>query len=242
MWYQGWDKVPDIVSKCLSSWEKHNPEWQIIKLDKDNIFDYVPQMKSDLPKLATNPRHTCDVVRIYLMRYLGGVYVDATTFCMKPLDEWIPEGTFLFSNPLPGRLIANWFQKSEPHTYLYQKYLEEVIDYWNFRINYTDQYEMKTYIGWPFTAFGLCYERDPLFKDQWDATHKISSKVCSDKKDPDARGEGTHYLTHHPTTTTNEVIEEDIKRFESKIDPLYKLTKHYKVKPNSTMGYLLSNY
>lgn len=61
----------------------------------------------------------------------------------------------------------------------------------------------------------------------WNKVPDIVSKcICSWEK-------------HNPEW---QISEEDIKRFESKIDPLYELTKHYKVKPNSTMGYLLSNY
>jgi hypothetical protein len=43
----------------------------------------------------------------------GGVWTDATTICLRPLDEWLPDcmpaGFFCFRDPGPDRLVSNWF-------------------------------------------------------------------------------------------------------------------------------------
>jgi mannosyltransferase OCH1-like enzyme len=44
------------------------------------------------------------LARLCLLRTHGGVWVDATVFCRRPLDEWLPEhaasGFFAFANPV----------------------------------------------------------------------------------------------------------------------------------------------
>ena len=80
-WFQGWDSAPEIVQLCLESWKYHNPEWDIVLLDKGNIKQYV-DLDKVLPKtfMENTPAGYSDVLRIALLKEYGGVWADATCF------------------------------------------------------------------------------------------------------------------------------------------------------------------
>ena len=119
LWYQGLAAAPLVVRRCIDSWIEQNPTWNVVVLDSDNLTDYV---QLDLPpaKLATLPlTKQSNLVRLQLLSENGGVWADATTICMRPLDTWIDgytrSGFFAFEWPGRDRLISNWFMVSERH-------------------------------------------------------------------------------------------------------------------------------
>ena len=36
-WLQGWENTPELVKRCLRSWEHHNPGWTIRTLDAETL-------------------------------------------------------------------------------------------------------------------------------------------------------------------------------------------------------------
>jgi hypothetical protein len=54
-----------------------------------------------------------------LLRRHGGVWADATCYCLQPLAEWLPSklapaGFFAFDRPAPDRMLASWFLAAQP--------------------------------------------------------------------------------------------------------------------------------
>jgi mannosyltransferase OCH1-like enzyme len=37
MWLQGFDNAPMLIKKCFASWKRHNPNWNIVFLDEENM-------------------------------------------------------------------------------------------------------------------------------------------------------------------------------------------------------------
>ena len=110
MWLQGLDKAPDIVKKCWASWEKYNPDWQLVLLDESNLEQYVPVQEiigENREYISRN--HLSDIIRINLLAKYGGVWVDATCFCCVPLDKWLgryaTSGFFAFGSPNRNKLL-----------------------------------------------------------------------------------------------------------------------------------------
>ena len=112
-WHQGWNNAPDIVKRCAATWQKHNSGWDINLLDAATIREKielppaVKTLKLPLPALS-------DVIRLCLLKKYGGVWADATLWCVRPLDDWInsvcaPSGFFAYDKPGPGRPISSWF-------------------------------------------------------------------------------------------------------------------------------------
>jgi mannosyltransferase OCH1-like enzyme len=88
MWRQGFANAPKLVQKCLESWRRHNPGWQIVLLDEQSVRRYLNLNEiigKNQEKITVQA--ISNIVRINLLANFGGVWVDATCFCCQPLDE-----------------------------------------------------------------------------------------------------------------------------------------------------------
>lgn len=131
LWFQGFNEAPDLVRRCLRSWSVRNPEWEVILLNRQSISRYADFDPADYPCLG--PSQQSDLLRLGLLARHGGVWADATTFCVQPLDTWLPaasrSGFFAFSNPGPDRLIASWFLCAEEANPLVEELLASLLKY-----------------------------------------------------------------------------------------------------------------
>ncbi len=129
LWLQGLDKAPIEVKKCYESWVKRNPGWQVIFMDESNIAEHITPPKWEVAKYVTS-----EILRINLLAKHGGVWVDATCFCVKPLDEWLPAymgaGFFAFERPGPDRMLSSWFLASNKDNYITTAYQKRVNAFW----------------------------------------------------------------------------------------------------------------
>jgi hypothetical protein len=130
LWVTGLDDAPRVVKSCYRSWLRHNPGWELTFLDKDNINQY---FSIDIP--AYTPVVLSEILRINLLAKYGGVWVDATCFCNKPLDSWIydhlQKGFFVFERPAPDRMISSWFMAGVPGNYIANRYQLAVNTFWH---------------------------------------------------------------------------------------------------------------
>jgi hypothetical protein len=171
LWFQGFNNAPDLVKKCLFSWKYHNPDWNIIELDDTNLDTYVDVSSYSQITLTA----LSDIVRILLLNKFGGIWVDATTFCDMPLNNWLPnnitEGFFTFSWPRKkciNHKISSYFIYSEKGGYIINE-LEKAI------IQYFKDYQTPQEYFWLHRLFGLRYTLDPLFKNAHDKTPCIDA-------------------------------------------------------------------
>jgi hypothetical protein len=143
LWLQGLNQAPYLVKKCFFSWQKHNPDWKITFLESSNLHEYV-DLKKIMAKNRANISNPAlsDIVRIKLLNRYGGVWVDATCFCSKPLDEWlfdyVENGFFAFQAPAIDRPISSWFLASKPQALIAKVYEEKVEHYWT-KNNFSNQ-------------------------------------------------------------------------------------------------------
>src|SRR5690606_11449212 len=74
--------------------------------------------------------------RVMLLARNGGVWADATLFCSRPLDDWLPvaakSGFFMFAQPRPYRLLDNWFLVSSKGHFMMRGMLELFSQYWSY--------------------------------------------------------------------------------------------------------------
>jgi len=181
LWFQGFENAPDIVKRCIDSWKYYNPTWNIQIICNDNLIKYLNiEDYIQINKLTINNTALSDVIRIILLKLYGGLWVDATTFCNKPLDDWlneyISEGFFAFDKPGPDRLISSWFLYSDIDNYIINSWFDLTIKY--YKINNTPH----TYF-WFHYLFGQLYNSDIKFKKIWNSVKKIP-----------ANNLGPHYL------------------------------------------------
>jgi len=260
LWLQGFKNAPEIVQSCVSSWIDKNPTWNVILLDESTVEKYIDI--SDIVKFKMISKASMsDVIRISLLKKYGGLWVDATTYCTRPLDDWLVEritqGFFAFnfeksSNIPPDRPISSWFLYAEKDNYIIDCWYEKTVDYCkNTEIIGNENPEstkvkwlkgkLEEHYFWFHYLFENLYLSDNRFKNIWDTVPKLSEK-------------GPHYIQHSGMLSriTNNVK----KHIDFKKTPLYKLTYrfekekytadcslHYLLYPKfTTMNIAASNY
>lgn len=102
----GGKPFPKMVKKCIKSWQKYCPDYEIIRWDESNLnLDICPYVRQayDSKKYA----FASDVLRFYVLKEHGGIYLDVDVELLKPLDELLNNKAFsgfeygneLFINP-----------------------------------------------------------------------------------------------------------------------------------------------
>ena len=84
-WF-GRGKMPELALKCIASWKKYLPEYEIKEWNEDNFdLDLYPYVREayDSRKFA----FVTDVVRLYALYHEGGIYMDTDVEVLKPLDS-----------------------------------------------------------------------------------------------------------------------------------------------------------
>jgi len=142
-WDTGEENAPDVVKMCVASWRLRNPNWTVHVLDRTTLSRFI-QMPELSPEI-TIQAYT-NLVRFRLLKEHGGAWVDATSFCVRPLDHWLPvvaqQGFFAFywtkadrwfTWPGYTREVASWFLASEAGGEIISAWEEYSFDYWDGR-------------------------------------------------------------------------------------------------------------
>lgn len=131
LWLQGEANAPFVVKNCINSWKRLNTSWDVIVLDADSLSKYIDLDLDPKIELA----HQSDIIRLKLLNGYGGVWVDATAYCNRPLDEWLhicsSDYFFMFKDIKREYGVSNWFiasKKSNRPLVLLESKLES---YWN---------------------------------------------------------------------------------------------------------------
>jgi hypothetical protein len=225
-WNTGFENAPELVKKCLISWKIFNKNWNIIELNDNNLNNYIDIKEEikDLDKKKFTPTHFSDVIRIFLLKKYGGLWTDATTFCIKPLDSWLPDcissGFFAYQQ-VPARMLGNWFLYGEKDNYIVNEMFKEVINYVNNCSIIGNNNSIDTNKFWNINKFNNThyfwfhylfvdkYHNDKQFKSIWDSTKKMSIPNNVLKE------------------LFNNIKPSIINIIDNKIDPLYKLTHKF---------------
>lgn len=91
-WF-GKNPLPELAEKCIASWKKYCPDYQIIRWDESNFdvdsFAYTREAY-DARKWA----FVSDVARLCALREYGGIYLDTDMELLKPLDDLLVHSGF----------------------------------------------------------------------------------------------------------------------------------------------------
>lgn len=91
-WFGGKEK-PELAKKCIDSWKKYCPEYQIKEWNENNFNIDCCQFVKDAYK-EKKWAFIADYVRLYAMVNEGGIYMDTDVEVCKPLDEFLDEQAF----------------------------------------------------------------------------------------------------------------------------------------------------
>ena len=92
-WF-GRNPLPELAIKCIESWKKYCPDYEIIEWNEDN-FDYT---SCDYIKEAYEQKRwafVSDYARFWILYKYGGLYFDTDVELIKPIDDLIERGPFM---------------------------------------------------------------------------------------------------------------------------------------------------
>lgn len=92
-WF-GRGKKNELIEKCIASWKKYLPEYEIIEWNEDN-FDIESNAYVKEAYEAKKWAFVTDYVRLYVMYNYGGIYMDTDVEVLKSLDEFLVNEAFL---------------------------------------------------------------------------------------------------------------------------------------------------
>ncbi len=77
-----------LVKKCMASWKKYLPEYELKEWNEDNFdLDLFPFTREAYE--SRKYAFVTDVVRLYALYNEGGVYMDTDVEVLKPLDSFL---------------------------------------------------------------------------------------------------------------------------------------------------------
>ena len=86
-WFGG-NQKSDLINRCIESWKKYCPDYQIIEWNESNfdvnMFDYTRQAYKE-KKYA----FVSDVARLYVVYNYGGIYLDTDIELKDSLDNFL---------------------------------------------------------------------------------------------------------------------------------------------------------
>ena len=226
------------MRKCYESWLRHNPEWNIILLNENNANEYV-----SIEPAKFTPVVFSEVLRINLLAKYGGIWVDATCFCNKPLNEWLynylDNEFFAFNRPGKDRMLSSWFMASSEDNYLTVEYQKAVNHYWaaNPKVKlidnskwrrfskYLERYDTPVWFSGfvtkvlkvhPYFWFHYTFRQVYLADDKFKNLWDSTPKISAD-------------IPHKPQIVgLLKNLDPEIKAdIDNKISPVYKLTWKY---------------
>lgn len=91
-WF-GRGEMPKLMKKCLKSWKKFCPDWQIVLWNEDN-FDVSSTLWTAQAYEARKFAFVSDYVRLKALYEMGGVYLDTDVELVQPIDRFLEHEAF----------------------------------------------------------------------------------------------------------------------------------------------------
>lgn len=98
-WFGGKPKPP-LAEKCIQSWKKHCPDYEILEWNEDNFDISTAPLYVRQAYEAGRWAFVTDYVRLKAMLEMGGIYMDTDVEVLKPLDPYLHHDAFAgFEHP-----------------------------------------------------------------------------------------------------------------------------------------------
>ena len=86
-WLSG-DPYPHKIQKCLDSWKKHLPDYEVMLWDC-NQFDLKSSLWVEQAFATKKYAFAADYIRMYALYHYGGIYLDSDVEVLKSFDEFL---------------------------------------------------------------------------------------------------------------------------------------------------------
>lgn len=92
-WF-GRNPLPSSARKCIASWKKYLPDYEIKEWNEDNFdVNCIPYTRDAYT--AKKYAFVSDYARFWVLYHYGGVYFDTDVEVIRPMDEFIAKGPFM---------------------------------------------------------------------------------------------------------------------------------------------------
>ena len=92
-WFGG-NPLPDLAKKCIASWQKHLPDYEIIRWDELNYdINKIPYTREAYA--AKKYAFVSDYARFDILYHHGGLYFDTDVELIKDMNDIIQRGAFM---------------------------------------------------------------------------------------------------------------------------------------------------
>lgn len=102
--HQIWLGSKPCPSELIQSWKTMHPGWRHILWTEQNLFSLTNQAHFDA---CPSPVNKSDFLRFEVLHKYGGIYLDADSYCLRPMDDLLSHPSFTVYENVKAKLIAN---------------------------------------------------------------------------------------------------------------------------------------
>ncbi len=109
-WF-GTKPLPKLAKKCIKSWQKYLPDYEIVKWSEENVnLDECPFVRGayDNKKWA----FVADYFRCKALKEMGGIYFDTDMEVTKDISKLLNDDTFLGIEDTGYVAVGVWYEKN----------------------------------------------------------------------------------------------------------------------------------
>ena len=92
-WFGG-NPLPELAQKCIASWRKYLPDYEIKQWDESNFDVNIIPYTAEAYK-QKKYAFVSDYARFWILYKYGGIYFDTDVEVIRPMDEIIAKGNFM---------------------------------------------------------------------------------------------------------------------------------------------------
>lgn len=92
-WF-GRNPLPEMAVKCIESWKKYLPDYEIKEWNEDN-FDIAANAYVEEAYHMKKYAFVSDYARFWVLYNYGGIYFDVDVELLKPIDDILAKGPFM---------------------------------------------------------------------------------------------------------------------------------------------------
>ena len=166
-WWQGEENMPEVVKVCYRSIKKLSGKHPVVLITEENLKNYVQLPQFIMDKYAAgiiSRTHFSDILRFYLLKEYGGIWMDITNFLTAEIDSFVPVDSTFYSykhiteyNNVSQGLWTSYFNASGKGNIIPSYLYESLVSYWN-KTDKLEDYLLLDFI------FKLGYDNIPAMK------------------------------------------------------------------------------
>ena len=92
-WF-GLGPLPELAQKCIASWKKYLPDYEIKEWNEDNFDVNIIPYTAEAYQ-AKKYAFVSDYARFWILYKYGGIYFDTDVEVIRPIDDIVERGNFM---------------------------------------------------------------------------------------------------------------------------------------------------